>query len=162
MEVICGTRYRRVHQGGALRPLPRGGGRGGRRVRHRPGIEELNPPLGRPQPLEDHVPALLLGPLGLLRGELLEPLAAPLAVDSLPGFGAGEVSGQDLSAQRAAALLDLKAGQRVLDACAAPGLDHRGRQVSSAEVHASFCGALADGIATLVSAREFAAAPAQA
>jgi 16S rRNA (cytosine967-C5)-methyltransferase len=48
-------------------------------------------------------------------------LAAPLAVDSLPGFGAGEVSVQDLSAQRAAALLDLHAGQRVLDACAAPG-----------------------------------------
>jgi 16S rRNA (cytosine967-C5)-methyltransferase len=48
-------------------------------------------------------------------------LAAPLPVDELPGFAAGEVSVQDLSAQRAAVLLDLKPGQRVLDACAAPG-----------------------------------------
>jgi 16S rRNA (cytosine967-C5)-methyltransferase len=45
----------------------------------------------------------------------------PVGVDSLPGFAAGEVSVQDLSAQRAAALLDVKPGQRVLDACAAPG-----------------------------------------
>jgi nicotinamidase-related amidase len=48
------------------------------------------------------------------------------------------------------------------DACAAPDLEHRGRQVPAAEVHAAFCGALADGIATLVGAQEFAAAPAQA
>ena len=40
---------------------------------------------------------------------------------SLPGFATGEVSVQDLSAQHAAALLELDAGQRVLDACAAPG-----------------------------------------
>jgi nicotinamidase-related amidase len=45
------------------------------------------------------------------------------------------------------------------DACAAPDLDHRGRRVPAEEVHAAFCGALADGIATLVSASEFAAAP---
>lgn len=42
-------------------------------------------------------------------------------VTDLPGFCAGEVSVQDAAAQRAAALLDLAAGQRVLDACAAPG-----------------------------------------
>jgi 16S rRNA (cytosine967-C5)-methyltransferase len=48
-------------------------------------------------------------------------LAVPCAVEALPGFADGEVSVQDLSAQRAAALLDLQAGQRVLDACAAPG-----------------------------------------
>jgi len=48
-------------------------------------------------------------------------LAKPVGVESLPGFAAGEVSVQDLSAQRAAALLELAPGQRVLDACAAPG-----------------------------------------
>jgi 16S rRNA (cytosine967-C5)-methyltransferase len=48
-------------------------------------------------------------------------LAAPQPVESLPGFAAGEVSVQDVSAQRAASLLDLAPGQRVLDACAAPG-----------------------------------------
>jgi 16S rRNA (cytosine967-C5)-methyltransferase len=45
----------------------------------------------------------------------------PVGVDALPGFAAGEVSVQDLSAQRAAPLLDVEPGQRVLDACAAPG-----------------------------------------
>jgi 16S rRNA (cytosine967-C5)-methyltransferase len=48
-------------------------------------------------------------------------LERPLPVDRLPGFSAGEVSVQDAGAQRAAGLLDLKDGQRVLDACAAPG-----------------------------------------
>ncbi|MGQ0658834.1 MAG: 16S rRNA (cytosine(967)-C(5))-methyltransferase RsmB [Chromatiales bacterium] len=48
-------------------------------------------------------------------------LERPTAVNELPGFPQGEVSVQDEGAQLAAALLDLKAGQRVLDACAAPG-----------------------------------------
>ena len=48
-------------------------------------------------------------------------LERPLPVDRLPGFHEGRVSVQDLAAQRAAHLLDLQAGQRVLDACAAPG-----------------------------------------
>jgi 16S rRNA (cytosine967-C5)-methyltransferase len=48
-------------------------------------------------------------------------LATPVAVDRLPGFRDGRVSVQDLGAQRAAPLLGLAAGQRVLDACAAPG-----------------------------------------
>lgn len=48
-------------------------------------------------------------------------LAEPVAVEALPRFAAGEVSVQDVSAQRAAQLLELTAGQRVLDACAAPG-----------------------------------------
>ena len=42
-------------------------------------------------------------------------------VERLPGFDAGEVSVQDPAAQRAAHCLDLQSGQRVLDACAAPG-----------------------------------------
>lgn len=48
-------------------------------------------------------------------------LAAAAEVESLPGFAAGEVSVQDGAAQLAAALLAPQPGQRVLDACAAPG-----------------------------------------
>jgi 16S rRNA (cytosine967-C5)-methyltransferase len=48
-------------------------------------------------------------------------LEHPLPVDRLPGFAEGEVSVQDIGAQRAAHCLDLAAGLRVLDACAAPG-----------------------------------------
>jgi len=44
-----------------------------------------------------------------------------LDVTELPGFGAGDVSVQDESAQVAALLLDAQPGERVLDACAAPG-----------------------------------------
>lgn len=48
-------------------------------------------------------------------------LEHPVPVVRLPGFAEGRVSVQDAGAQRAAPLLDLAAGQRVLDACAAPG-----------------------------------------
>ena len=52
-------------------------------------------------------------------------LETPCAVQVLPGFADGDVSVQDVSAQRAAPLLlgpqGLPAGSRVLDACAAPG-----------------------------------------
>lgn len=48
-------------------------------------------------------------------------LDSPLPVDALPGFADGAVSVQDGAAQLAAPLLDLAPGQRVLDACAAPG-----------------------------------------
>ena len=48
-------------------------------------------------------------------------LKQPLAVDKLPGFAEGEVSVQDAAAQRAAPLLEVRPGMRVLDACAAPG-----------------------------------------
>ena len=48
-------------------------------------------------------------------------LERPLPVERVPGFAAGEVSVQDAGAQRAAYCLDLLDGQRVLDACAAPG-----------------------------------------
>ncbi len=48
-------------------------------------------------------------------------LQKPVPVDALPGFFDGLVSVQDWGAQRAAELLDARAGQRVLDACAAPG-----------------------------------------
>lgn len=48
-------------------------------------------------------------------------LERPVAVGAVPGFGEGVVSVQDYGAQLAAPLLDLSAGMRVLDACAAPG-----------------------------------------
>lgn len=48
-------------------------------------------------------------------------LARPIAAATLPGYAEGEVSIQDEAAQLAAGLLDLETGQRVLDACAAPG-----------------------------------------
>ncbi|RQH03621.1 16S rRNA (cytosine(967)-C(5))-methyltransferase RsmB [Paraburkholderia dinghuensis] len=54
-------------------------------------------------------------------GEHAVRLAAPLPVDRIPGFMAGDVSVQDAGAQIAAECLDVRDGMRVLDACAAPG-----------------------------------------
>ncbi len=48
-------------------------------------------------------------------------LAQPIPVAKIPGFEEGMVSVQDAGAQLAAQLLNVQAGQRVLDACAAPG-----------------------------------------
>lgn len=48
-------------------------------------------------------------------------LKRPRPVEDLPGFSQGVVSVQDGAAQLAAGLLRLAPGQRVLDACAAPG-----------------------------------------
>ena len=48
-------------------------------------------------------------------------LGLPIDVWELPGFSAGRVSVQDEAAQIAALLLRAKAGERVLDTCAAPG-----------------------------------------
>lgn len=48
-------------------------------------------------------------------------LEKPCDVYQLPGFTDGDVSVQDGAAQHVAALLDIKPGLRILDACAAPG-----------------------------------------
>ena len=48
-------------------------------------------------------------------------LKKPLPVDKIPGFFDGDVSVQDFGAQVAGYALDLQQGQRVLDACCAPG-----------------------------------------
>ncbi len=48
-------------------------------------------------------------------------LPRPVDVTTLPGFQEGEFSVQDGAAQLAAELLDVQPGDRVLDACAAPG-----------------------------------------
>ena len=60
------------------------------------------------------IAARRIGPCAVL-------LEAPVPVERVPGFAQGEVSVQDAGAQRAAPLLELRSGQRVLDACAAPG-----------------------------------------
>jgi 16S rRNA (cytosine967-C5)-methyltransferase len=54
-------------------------------------------------------------------GEFALQLAQPIPVTQVPGFSTGRVSVQDAGAQLAAPLLELADGQRVLDACAAPG-----------------------------------------
>ena len=48
-------------------------------------------------------------------------LEKPIPVDRIPGFADGEASVQDYAAQVAGYALDLQNGQRVLDACCAPG-----------------------------------------
>lgn len=48
-------------------------------------------------------------------------LEKPLPVGDIPGFREGLVSVQDAGAQLAARLLDVQPGQKILDACAAPG-----------------------------------------
>ena len=48
-------------------------------------------------------------------------LARPCPVEALPGFAEGDLSVQDEAAQLAAVLLAPRDGDRVLDACAAPG-----------------------------------------
>jgi nicotinamidase-related amidase len=62
---------------------------------------------------------------------------------------------------RAAADLGLKP-VLIDDACAAPDLEHRGRQVPADAVHAAFCAALGDEIATVLGTTDFSAAPADA
>lgn len=54
-------------------------------------------------------------------GEDAVTLDKPVSVHGLPGFDEGQVSVQDAGAQWAARLLDAQPGERVLDACAAPG-----------------------------------------
>ncbi|HEX4856005.1 MAG TPA: 16S rRNA (cytosine(967)-C(5))-methyltransferase RsmB [Limnobacter sp.] len=60
------------------------------------------------------LPARVIGPQAVL-------LDRPVPVSALPGFDLGQVSVQDSAAQLAAQLLKPENGQRILDACAAPG-----------------------------------------
>jgi len=48
-------------------------------------------------------------------------LDTPTAIQALPGFEQGEISVQDAGAQLAACFLNVQSGEKVLDACAAPG-----------------------------------------
>lgn len=82
-------------------------------------------------------------------------LETPVPVDRLPGFAHGEVSVQDAGAQRAAGLLDLRAGQRVLDACAGPGgksahlLECAAVSLTALDIDAERCGEVARNLARL-------------
>jgi 16S rRNA (cytosine967-C5)-methyltransferase len=72
--------------------------------------------------LKTSIPDLKCEPVkslgGLVQALIIEPA---MTVRNLPGFSQGHVSVQDAGAQMAAHLLELKDGQTVLDACAAPG-----------------------------------------
>ncbi len=63
---------------------------------------------------EAGIEARAAGEAGILLGR-------PVPVERLPGFFEGLASVQDLGAQMAAPLLDVRPGMRGLDACAAPG-----------------------------------------
>jgi 16S rRNA (cytosine967-C5)-methyltransferase len=73
-------------------------------------------------PVDDYAAALAYAGIPARRvgweGMVLE---TPLPLERVPGFAEGQVSVQDIGAQRATHCLDLRDGQRVLDACAAPG-----------------------------------------
>lgn len=79
----------------------------------------------------------------------------PVPVERLPGFAEGAVSVQDAGAQRAARLLELACGQRVLDACAAPGgksghvLESAAVELTALEVDAERCTRLERNLARL-------------
>lgn len=82
-------------------------------------------------------------------------LERPVPVDRLPGFAEGDASVQDAGAQRAARCLELAAGQRVLDACAAPGgkaghiLETAAVQLTALEADAARCARLERTLARL-------------
>jgi 16S rRNA (cytosine967-C5)-methyltransferase len=82
-------------------------------------------------------------------------LEEPLPIDKLPGFAAGEVSVQDAGAQRAGSLLEPADGQRVLDACAAPGgksghlLELANVQLTALDADAERCARLERNLARL-------------
>jgi 16S rRNA (cytosine967-C5)-methyltransferase len=98
------------------------------------------------------------GKLGMaarhLGGEALL-LERPVPVERVPGFAEGEVSVQDAGAQRAAHCLDLAPGQRVLDACAAPGgkaghiLERADVELTALEADATRCARLERNLARL-------------
>jgi 16S rRNA (cytosine967-C5)-methyltransferase len=89
-----------------------------------------------------------------LGGEALL-LERPVPLERLPGFDAGEVSVQDAGAQRAALCLDAVDGQRVLDACAAPGgksghlLEHAQIALTALDADAARCARLERNLARL-------------
>lgn len=56
------------------------------------------------------------------------------SVQSLPGFFDGDMSVQDEAAQLSASILSVKEGEKVLDACAAPG-GKTGHLLESADIH---------------------------
>lgn len=82
-------------------------------------------------------------------------LAQPLPVEQIPGFNEGLLSVQDLSAQCAAQLLNPATGERILDACAAPGgktahlLEKADCEVWALDIDAQRTGSIRDNLARL-------------
>ncbi|MBL8435204.1 MAG: 16S rRNA (cytosine(967)-C(5))-methyltransferase RsmB [Zoogloea sp.] len=86
---------------------------------HPPMALRVNPLRASDDEVLDDFAAAGIAARRLAPGTLL--LDQPLSVSRIPGFAEGCVSVQDAGAQHAARHLDLADGQRVLDACAAPG-----------------------------------------
>jgi 16S rRNA (cytosine967-C5)-methyltransferase len=86
---------------------------------HPPMALRVNPRRATPEAYPAQLEAAGIAARALDGGALL--LERPVGADKLPGFAAGLCSVQDAGAQRAAPLLDVHDGMRVLDACAAPG-----------------------------------------
>ncbi len=79
-------------------------------------------------------------------------LTTPVSVDKIPGFWEGLCSVQDAGAQLAGQLLPVKDGDRVLDACAAPGgktthlLEKAAVQMTALEVDAVRAGRIQENL----------------
>jgi len=86
---------------------------------HPPMALRINPLRSSRQEVLDSFAEAGLAVRVLANGALL--LDKPVPVSRLPGFAEGCLSVQDAGAQYAAQHLDVDDGQRVLDACAAPG-----------------------------------------
>jgi len=106
--------------------------------------------------VQDYAARLAAAGIGAKRlGHEALLLERPLPVERLPGFAQGEVSVQDAGAQRAARCLDLAAGQRVLDACAAPGgksahiLESADVSLTALDIDAGRCGKVASNLERL-------------
>ena len=97
-------------------------------------------------------------------GEEALLLERPVPVERLPGFVDGDASVQDAGAQRAARCLELDAGQRVLDACAAPGgkaghiLERAQVELTALDADAQRCARLERNLARLGFAARIATA----
>ena len=82
-------------------------------------------------------------------------LESPVPVSELPGFAEGLVSVQDAGAQLAAQFLSPQNGQRILDACAAPGgktahlLELADCSVTALEVDSTRCGRIHENLVRL-------------
>ena len=88
-------------------------------VRHPPMTLRINCRRSRP---EDYLKVLTQAGIAARRvGKDAVMLNVPLPVERIPGFTDGIVSVQDAGTQLAADFLPVKPGDRVLDACAAPG-----------------------------------------
>lgn len=94
-------------------------------------------------------------------------LDQPIPVHQLPEFEQGSVSVQDWGAQQAALILDVQNGERVLDACAAPGgktghiLETADCELVALDIDATRLSRVADNLTRLHLSAELHVSPAQ-